>query len=137
MFDWNEAFSVGIEEIDEQHKRLFEIGEEIHQLMSDFSGQDKFDEITVAITKLAEYTVFHFETEEKLFAKYDYPEVVEHELEHRKFIDYLNSIDLSHVDENQEDAIKDLLKFVALWIFKHINNTDFRYKEFLIDKMNG
>lgn len=136
MFDWNNAFSVGIEEIDRQHQHLFEIGEEIHQLMADFQGQDRFDEISAAIEKLAQYTVFHFDTEEKLFAQYGYPEAEEHEKEHRTFINYLNSLDLEHIDSNQEVMIKDLLKFVALWIFKHINNSDFGYKEYLGSRMN-
>jgi len=137
MFEWNDAFSVGITKIDDQHKHLFEIGERINELMTDFAGQDRFDEITMAIDDLVSYTVFHFGTEEELFEKYGYPETKEHKLEHQKFIDYIHGLDLSHIDENQETSVKELLKFVALWIFKHINNTDFKYRDFLIEKLKN
>lgn len=135
MFEWNDAFSVGIRQIDEQHKHLFEIGEQIHELSKDFSDQDRFDEITQAITDLVNYTVFHFGTEEMLFEKHGYQEAEEHRKEHQKFVDYLNGLDLSHIDAHQENTVKELLKFVALWIFKHINNTDFRYRDHLIKSM--
>ena len=44
MFDWNESFSVKIAEIDEQHKKLFDIGENINELLRVHDGLDNFDE---------------------------------------------------------------------------------------------
>jgi len=135
MFDWSEAFETGIPEIDQQHQELFRIGEEINQLLVHHQGQDSYDEISECLEKLSEYTVFHFDTEEELFEKFDYADTEAHIKEHRTFVDYLNTLDVHHIDANQETAIKDLLKFVAMWIFKHINNTDFKYTSFIKDKL--
>lgn len=131
MFEWNSAFETGIGEIDEQHQELFNIGEQVNQLLVNHSGNDNYDDITECLERLAAYTVYHFNTEEELFEKYDYADREEHIKEHRAFIEHLESLDLTHIDSNQEQAVKDLLKFIALWIFKHINNSDFKYSDYL------
>lgn len=135
MFEWNDTYSVGIDIIDDQHKRLLEIGADISQILSDHVGQDIYDEITAKIEELENYTVYHFDTEENLFEKYGYTGMADHIKEHRAFVEYLHSINLDQVDENQVKTINGLLKFVSMWIFKHIVNTDFKYREFLIEKM--
>lgn len=135
MFDWNETFSVKIAEIDDQHKKLFEIGENINQLLKDHDGIDSFDEIMDLIGELLSYTKYHFEEEEKLLVAHNYPELEAHVDEHNKFIDYLENLDEDEIDENQKQVLAELIKFIATWIFKHINNTDFKYSQFLIERM--
>ena len=135
MFDWNETFSVKIAEIDDQHKKLFEIGENINQLLKDHDGIDSFDEIMDLIADLLSYTKYHFEEEEKLLVAHNYPELEAHVDEHNKFIDYLENLDEDEIDENQKQVLAELIKFIATWIFKHINNTDFKYSQFLLERM--
>lgn len=131
MFEWKQEFCIGIKEIDIQHERLFEIGNNIHNLFSQSKESDVFDEMLEEIEELKNYTVYHFSTEEKLFEKYGYSESKSHIKEHHAFIDYLNSMNIFELDENQEKTIADILKFIAKWIFKHINNTDTKYVDFL------
>ena len=135
MFDWNETFSVKIAEIDDQHKKLFEIGENINQLLKDHDGIDSFDEIMDLIADLLSYTKYHFEEEEILLVAHNYPELEAHVDEHNKFIDYLENLDEDEIDENQKQVLAELIKFIATWIFKHINNTDFKYSQFLLERM--
>lgn len=135
MFDWNEKFSVKVEVIDEQHRKLFEIGESINELLKDYDNTDTYDEIMTLISELLSYTKYHFEEEEKLLIAYGYPDIEEHIVEHEKFIDYLENLDQDEIDDNQEETLTELLKFIASWIFKHINNTDFKYSQFLVDRM--
>ena len=132
MFDWKNDFSVGIEEIDEQHKRLFAIGKQIYELLNNYNDQDNFNSISSLIGEMSDYTAYHFQTEEELFEKYNYPEAQKHIAEHQEFIDYLQSLDLSQINGNHKEATMDLLKFISRWIFRHINSTDFRYSDFLI-----
>lgn len=132
MFRWNEALLLGIEEIDTQHQQLFALGEAVHCLLRARSEQAGFDELLKAIEELAAYTDLHFKTEARLFAQHAYPDAAVHELEHHMFLEYLKTKDLALRDENREEDLKDLLKFFALWLFKHINGMDFKYKEYLI-----
>ncbi|WP_432402058.1 bacteriohemerythrin [Wukongibacter sp. M2B1] len=135
MFYWKEEYSVGIKTIDDQHKKLFEIGEKINTILGSYSGQDSYDEIVDLIEELKDYTIYHFDYEEGLLVKYQYPEIDEQIEQHKKFINYLEELDLESIDEDQEKAMKQLIMFIAKWIFKHISNSDFKYSEFLIKAM--
>ncbi|WP_432665862.1 bacteriohemerythrin [Wukongibacter baidiensis] len=135
MFNWKEEYSVGIKTIDDQHKKLFEIGERINIVLESYNGQDSYDEIVELIEELKDYTIYHFDSEESLLAKYQYPELDEQIKEHKTFVDYLEGLDFDNIDEDQENAMKELIMFIAKWIFKHISNSDFRYSEFLIEAM--
>lgn len=86
MLQWKDDFSVGIPLIDEQHKRLFEIGNTIAELLKTYDGQDAFIEIMDQIDALVEYTKYHFEQEEKLMDHYHYSDIEAHIKEHRDFI---------------------------------------------------
>lgn len=135
MFDWNESFATGIKEIDNQHQRLFEIGEEIHILSSTYMDETTFEKIKILIKELEDYTVYHFNTEKELFIKYNYPDMGNHLVAHDKFVERIKSIDMEEVRENQEDFLNKLLNSLAQWIFKHINNVDFKYVPYLKESM--
>lgn len=136
MFEWSENFSVGIPLIDEQHKKLFSIGEKLHNMITEYSGDDFYDKIIELISQMKDYTIFHFNEEEKLLETCGYEGLEEHKIEHSNFIDYLENIDLEAIDGNQMEQMKVLTLFLAKWIFKHINNVDFRYSAYVKDKLS-
>lgn len=135
MFEWKEAYSVKIQSIDEQHKQLLNIGTKAEKLLSHYD-EDKYDMIVSLINELTNYTIYHFASEEKILERYNYPDIEQHKIEHIQFIEHLKSIDLDQIDLAQEEAITELLSFVAKWIFKHIMNTDFGYSDFIINAMD-
>lgn len=133
MLLWKKEFELGINSIDEQHKKLLDIGNQINDLLIHHEeGDDNFSEIYTVIEELKEYTVYHFDTEEELFVKYNYPEYDKHKKEHDVFIEYIDSVDLDHVDGNQKEFLKQLLEKIVQWVFKHIISTDFLYKDHLL-----
>lgn len=68
MFYWKQEFELGIPSIDEQHKRLLDIGNRINELLTNHDDtDDNYDEIHTVIQELKDYTVYHFKTEEDLF----------------------------------------------------------------------
>lgn len=133
MFNWTKELELGIESIDDQHKKLLDIGNRINDLLAVHSdGDDNYDEIIEVIEELKEYTVYHFKTEEDIFQKYSYPEYNQHKKEHDTFIEYLNSVDYNTIDDDQRVFLKELLKKVVHWVINHIITTDYMYKDFLI-----
>ena len=60
MYEMKKKFETGINFIDEQHKRLFEIANEAYNLLHNEFKIDKYDEVMDLITDLKEYTIFHF-----------------------------------------------------------------------------
>lgn len=129
MFNWNEDYALGIKEIDDQHKHLFSIGNELYELLNTAAEGDIYDEIMAIVDSLTDYTIFHFSVEEKYFETFNYEGAADHIKEHQAFIQKLESIDFHAVDEDQRKHAMGILKIVIDWIFKHIHGSDFLYKD--------
>ena len=134
MFVWKKEFELGIPSIDEQHKSLLEIGNRIHGLLKEHEdGDDNFEDIFTVIEELKNYTIYHFDTEEEMFVKYNYPDYDGHKKEHDEFIHYVESVDLGAVNENQKSFLNELLGKIVQWVFKHILSTDYLYKNHMLE----
>ena len=66
---WSEDYSVGIEKIDMQHKKLVSYINELHDAMKDGQSNSVIGDI---LNKLVKYTKEHFSTEEEYMQKYNY-----------------------------------------------------------------
>lgn len=134
MFVWKKEFELGIPSIDEQHKTLLDIGNRISSLlMAHEDGDDNYEDIFNVIEELKAYTIYHFDTEEELFVKYDYPDYDNHKKEHDGFIEYVESVDFGTIDEDQKQFLKELLEKIVKWVFNHILTTDFLYKSHMLN----
>jgi len=78
---WSNAYSVGVEEIDIQHRRLFEIVN--HYLESAGAGDQSAPE--KLLINIVEFIDTHFKTEEKYFDLFHYPDAENHKKIHREF----------------------------------------------------
>lgn len=134
MFKWREAYSCNISEIDNQHKRLLEIGSELSALVRGKDDLDHYDEIIQLLNELKEYTIYHFNSEEELMEKYRYEKLEEHRKAHRSFINKMSEIDIADVDEDQKRVTMEMLIFIADWIEKHILKVDHMYKDYLNER---
>lgn len=133
MFIWKKEFELGIPSIDEQHKSLLDIGNRISDLLlAHEDGDDNYEDIFNVIEELKTYTIYHFDTEEELFVKHDYPNYESHKKEHDDFIEYVESVDFETIDENQKQFLKELLEKIIKWVFDHILTTDSLYKSHMI-----
>ena len=135
MFEWKEKYSVGVEKFDKQHKQLLKIGRDLVSAFENMEkGIDQYDLIVELLQEMQEYTVYHFESEEKAMAEIEYPELEKHKEVHQKFVNKLKNIDLENIDEDQKQFSMELLDFVANWIEQHILGEDQKYKPFFADK---
>ena len=89
--EWSDTLSVGIEEIDEQHKVLVELINRMHEAIHQRHGSDAVKGILV---DLADYTRIHFAVEESLMRILNYPDYENHKAIHEEL--------LQHVLELQE-----------------------------------
>jgi hemerythrin len=134
MLEWKNEYSVSNDEIDKQHKRLFEIGSELYVLLKS-KKYDAYDDIVSVLDELEKYTVYHFDYEEKLMKKYGYAGYEEQKREHDAFIRKLEETNKLDIDEEQLVVMMDLVVFVANWITAHILKSDMQYKDFFMGKM--
>lgn len=124
MVQWSEEYVIGIEKIDEQHKRLFEIANDAYKLLKDPFLTDKYDKIVVIIKELQDYTKYHFNYEEEYMKSIGYKKYLSQKVAHDEFIAKINKFDLKKIDNNQDEAILKLLEFVVEWIGWHIKKED-------------
>ena len=80
LIAWDQGFSVGVGSIDEQHKKLIGLLNDLHDAMRFGKGRDVLGKV---LAELIDYTAYHFRTEEGLFAKYG-PDIVKYA--HKRFL---------------------------------------------------
>lgn len=129
-FKWRDSFSVNVTDIDNQHKRLFEIGSRVYDLASLNDDYDHYDEIMEILAELKDYTAYHFDYEEKLMAKYGYGDLESQQIEHSFFIKKLDRIGKKDIDGQQNETMIEMVNFVSNWISDHILKSDMSYKDF-------
>lgn len=135
MFEWNDSYSVGIKEIDKQHKKLLGIGEELVYVMENTSkGLDQYDKVKQLLKELYDYTVYHFTAEEELMEKYDFLDLPSHQFQHKLFIKKIEEIDLDEFDNDQRDSTFKIMQFLSNWITNHILKIDPQYSKVLKEK---
>ena len=124
MYEMKEEYKIGVEQIDEQHKKLFELADKAYMLLTDKFSLDKYDKIVGIVEELKEYTIFHFKSEEEYMESINYKRLFTQKIEHEKFIKTLDTIDLIHLDRNQDESLVKMLNFLNEWLTEHILRND-------------
>ncbi|RME67755.1 MAG: hemerythrin [Nitrospirae bacterium] len=124
---WSDKFSVGVTEIDSQHKKLFSLYNNLVDAMYEGETMGKLQE---TLDKLIEYVVFHFTTEENYMKKYNYPEYEDHKKMHVYLRD--KTLDI-HRDfsEGKPVLTADVVDFLKKWLTEHVINVDKKLGKFL------
>ena len=124
---WNDTFSVGFKLIDDQHKILI-------SLINDLYVAQRFGTLQTAIIgvleKLAAYTVYHFNSEKELFAQYKYPKTSEHLAEHDYFVDKVKVFQKVLITDGTQLSLK-TIDFLKDWTITHILGWDKEFGEYV------
>lgn len=123
-FAFTDKYRTGITLIDEEHKRLFEIIRETNDLIKAELLHDKYDAIVQILRELKDYTIMHFEDEERYMEKIHYEGLELQRMAHTAFVDRLNEINLDDVDRAQKEYLDELLEFLLNWLTNHILKMD-------------
>ncbi|HVN95096.1 MAG TPA: bacteriohemerythrin [Syntrophorhabdaceae bacterium] len=130
LLEWNEKLRVDIREIDEQHKRLVDLINRLHDAMK--TGQGKAV-LGGTLTELFDYTDYHFGTEEKYFRQYQYPSLVVHKSAHDLFRSRVAELKAKAVEIDSMVTIE-TMNFLKDWLYDHILGSDQKYAPFLKTK---
>jgi hemerythrin len=123
IIEWNNAFSVDIHKIDEQHKKFFSLV----NMLYDAIMQGKGEEVVGSVLKeLQQYVIFHFKSEESWMELYHYPDMNKHKLEHQEGTKNINKLLLEY-ERGQKAVDIELLKFLSEWLQHHILEVDRKY----------
>jgi len=120
---WSKGLATQIDDIDEQHKRLINIYNQLHGALCTGQGPEVMGHI---LESLVEYTATHFEFEEALFSHSDYPDTEKHKDQHATLLAQLDSLKARHAGGNPE-VMADILAFLRNWLLNHIMGSDMDY----------
>ncbi len=123
-FAFTDEFRTQIPLIDKEHETLFSLVRQTYDLVHDRFCVDKFDSIVAILGELRDYTIKHFADEERYMKSINYEGLDEQIKAHTAFVDQLNGIDLSEIDQNQEATLDDLIRFLLNWLVQHILKVD-------------
>jgi hemerythrin len=130
LIAWNDGFSVNIKEIDEQHKKLIKLINDLNSAMGSGKGKDVLGSV---LTGLVEYTKIHFAAEEGLMQKHQYPAYQSHKILHdaltKQVVDVTNKF-----QEGKSIVTIEVMNFLKDWLTNHIQNTDKKYTAHLNGK---
>ena len=128
--EWKDDYSVGIDSIDQQHKKLLNL---INQLQTavDYSTGEQFER--EALDELVDYTKTHFTYEEGLMRDNNYPDFEPHKAQHEKMFEKVREV-LAEYEQDQDTAMANAAEYLKDWLINHINGTDKEYSSYLIGK---
>jgi hemerythrin len=119
---WTPKLSVGVDQIDDQHKIWFDKANELFE-----AGKEKRakEYINTMIDFLDEYTKMHFKDEEAYMEKIKYPEIDAQKTAHANFISELAKLKNDYNEGGGNIiVILNANKMVINWLTNHILNMD-------------
>ena len=135
MKKWDSKYSVKVEVLDDQHKELFRLVNELSGAVENGEEIDK----NYTMARLEVYSLYHFTSEEHLMQKYNYPQIKEHLHEHNKFrVQILKFKDQFLSGEAKDDRVAgQVIEYLEDWIANHILETDKKYSPCLTGKKSA
>lgn len=124
--EWSEQYLLGLKEVDGQHEHLFDLVNQLHQAVVNGDDQSAAGKI---LDDLIDYTVEHFNTEEKMFLASQYPQYEEHKREH----DVLTrqALEIQEKFRAKEITVTfELLDFLSDWLKNHTTDSDLQFARF-------
>jgi hemerythrin len=121
---WTSNLGVGVSELDDDHKKLIEIINELHDGIS--AGHKK-EQLTSVLDHLVEYTKYHFAKEEKLFVKTSYLAAPTHKMEHESFVGRISNLQERLKVSPVAMLDLELMSFLRNWLVTHIQGSDKKY----------
>jgi hemerythrin len=122
---WKNSYSVNVIEFDQQHRRLIDIINRLHEAMKRGGTPD---EVGRTVTDLLAYTSLHFRYEEELLARTGYPDLAAHKKVHRAMEGQVEKFS-AEVASGRASLPLQLMSFLKDWLTRHILETDMRYTE--------
>ncbi len=126
---WRESYAIGVKEIDDQHKQLFDAVDKLFSACSQGKGKE---EVGNTLKFLEDYTRVHFADEQQLHIKSNYPERDNHRKIHENFLKTFESLKKDFEEKGAGVLfVSTVNKLFLDWLIKHIGSMDKAFAAFL------
>jgi hemerythrin-like metal-binding protein len=127
---WQDDYSINVREIDDQHRALISLVNELHDAVK---SRCDTDTLSIIMAKLIADTEAHFSTEESLMVQYDYPGYAIHKAQHDELLGELRAF-AKEVTGMPHSAFRFNFDVSTDWLMHHIGQSDSRLGKFLNEK---
>jgi hemerythrin len=129
LIPWTNQYEINISKIDEEHRELFRMFNELMDAVWDGKGKDSIKQL---LDFTANYAVTHFSTEEKYMKQYDYPGYLDHKKLHDDFTaDVVKFLQKYETGEVSTEMVVSVISSLGTWTREHIRATDQYLGKFL------
>lgn len=130
LISWSDDLSVGIEEIDEQHKIMVRL---VNELYAGIIQKTDEEVVRKTLEELVQYTIVHFAVEESLMRIFDYPQYEEHKKHHQDLTTQVRDL-YTKIQTGEAQISMELLNFLRAWLTNHIMIEDKHYSPYFLDR---
>jgi hemerythrin len=125
-FEFTNDCITGIEIIDNEHRKLFDMLNKASDMLEDDYQDDYFREINELLNELEAYADMHFKHEEAEMVRLRDPELHSQRAQHDYFRDKVHEFSFSDIEEpaQQKKILQDMVNFLARWLYRHILSSD-------------
>lgn len=126
MFQFTEDCILGVEQLDEEHRHLFDlINNGVDMLHNDYKA-DQYTDIKKLLEELETYADCHFTHEEAYMERLRDPELILQRSQHMFFREKIRECLMKNIDEEEEQrqVLEELMQFLARWLYHHIIGSD-------------
>lgn len=129
---WKDDYAVGIEAIDQDHKKLLTL---INAVLAASRCRTGVDFERQALDELVDYTMFHFKREEDLMQAHGYRDFEGHKAQHDQMVTQVRLF-RTRYEEKGREALPEVARHLKLWLLQHIAATDKKYAPFLLERLS-
>ncbi|MCP4709804.1 MAG: hemerythrin family protein [Planctomycetes bacterium] len=130
FFEWDQSLQVNIQEIDQQHQKLINLLNDLHEAMKNRTAPDILENL---ITQLVHDAGEYFTTEENYFQQFGYPETTSHKMAHRKFTARIEQF-AQDFKTGKMHLTTEIMEYLKDWLKEHIQKTDQHYAQYFQKK---
>ncbi len=125
MFEFTDDCKIGVPQIDDEHRHLFDIINRGAELARN-GYTDRYEQLKKMFEELDNYAEQHFTHEEEYMEKIRDPELILQRAQHMSFRDKIREWSFMDIDEyeQQHKLITDLMEYLARWLYRHIISSD-------------
>ena len=131
FFIWQDNFLTNISEIDDQHRKLVALINNLYAALLKFEDSDQKRAFLIkTLEELIDYGCYHFDAEEQLMLKHEYPDYESHKAAHERF-----KLQVAQFLKEQRETTQVLpfpiVVFLKNWFTSHVLSTDLQYVPFI------
>jgi hemerythrin len=132
---WNDAYLTGVPLLDEQHKRIINLANNLFRVCLGDEQNARID-FALAVKQFVYYVNYHFSEEERIMTQWAYPGLGEQKKDHEKFIKEV-LLNIRIFESGQNFDPEQFVCFIRDQILTHIAIPDMRLGKYIQDIKNA